>query len=214
MSLPCCFLQVALCLCWGMGEGNNAGQLLCSWRGVSMSAAFRDMSKKRKYLPTVCPKHYSDYCCQAVFPQVVCQASFQEQGSRLRGLSQPSLLTFTTPGFKPCLLLKIMKYRPSHFPSQWLWGNIPLCAVSLSSPTMAPSPPQHLESVSLLNLLWYGLFSRFSHGVFFCPSSGQFLGFVGDLIVNLVVFIGQVEPRDLPLCHHLPGPQCQTFGVF
>ena len=30
----CWFLQVALCLCWGVGKGNGACQLLCSWRDI------------------------------------------------------------------------------------------------------------------------------------------------------------------------------------
>ena len=30
-----CFLQVALCLCWGRGEGDGASQILYAQRGVS-----------------------------------------------------------------------------------------------------------------------------------------------------------------------------------
>lgn len=147
-----CFLQVLCVYAVGWG-GHGTSELPCSWRSVSLKAAsgadaLGRCSEKIEASAPVCPRRFHVIC-----PQVVWLLCLQEQCSALQVLSQPSLLIFTTPGFKPCLLLKIMKYRPSHFPSQWLWGNIPLCAVSLSSLTMAPSPPQHLESVSLLNLL-------------------------------------------------------------
>ena len=84
-------------------------------------------------------------------PCIVSLISLQEQPSALLGISQPSLLTFKTLGFKPHWLQELMKFNPSQFPRQWFWENVlfvhsPLCSsLSLAfSMTMAPSPLQHL----------------------------------------------------------------------
>lgn len=91
----------------------------------SLKAASQGSTRRRvNNLPPVCPRHSSDAVSMLSAPQVVCLLSLQEQCSTLQALSQPSLLTSKTPGFKPCLLLKVMKFSPCHFPSQWLWGNI------------------------------------------------------------------------------------------
>ena len=85
----------------GVGEGNGTSQLLCSWRGVSMNASSQG-----------CPP-ISSLCAPGILqiaasmlsaPWVVCLSSLLEQGSGLQALSQPRLLTFKTPGFKPCCL--------------------------------------------------------------------------------------------------------------
>ena len=41
--------------------------------------------------------------------------SLQEQYDALRALSQPSVLTFKTPSFKPCLLQELTKFSPLAF---------------------------------------------------------------------------------------------------
>ena len=80
-------------------------------------------------LPTVCPGHSSGCCFHTVCPWVVCLLPLQEVHSALRALSQPSLLTFKTPGFKPCWL----KFSPSCFISQLLWGLVfPVCSLCAS----------------------------------------------------------------------------------
>ena len=38
----CCFLQVTLCLCSEVWEGNGTSQLLCLQRAVSMPTALRE----------------------------------------------------------------------------------------------------------------------------------------------------------------------------
>ena len=78
--------------------------------------------------PTVCPQTLFKSlfpCCLP--PWIVCLPSLQEQDSTLQGLSQLSLLTFKTLGFKPCWFQEVTKFSPSHFLSHWLCGKFSLC---------------------------------------------------------------------------------------
>ena len=89
-------------LCQDVREGNDAGLLLCSQRGISVYAASQGSIPRRAHnLPTLCPRHSSDPCFHAVCPGFVCLPSLQEQGRVLRVLSHPSLLTFRTPALRP-----------------------------------------------------------------------------------------------------------------
>ena len=56
-----CFPQVAVCLCWGIGEGNGTGKLLCSFRGVPVNAASQEHTLRiANNLLTVCVRCFSD----------------------------------------------------------------------------------------------------------------------------------------------------------
>ena len=118
-------------------------------------------------LPAVCPRNTSDHCFHAICLWVVCLPSLYEQCSALWVLSQPSALIFKTPGFKPCWLQELTKVSPSHFPIQWLWGNIlhvHSCVLLCNTPfsvTTAPSPPQQFGSIS--SLIHISAFPTFSN---------------------------------------------------
>lgn len=113
------------CLCWGAEEENTTRQLLCSQRGISMNAACQTRAPRRVndlpihdlgFLQTAAPMGSS--------PQVVCLTSLQEQCNALQALSQPSPLIFKLSRFKTHWLQELTKFNPSHFPSQWRWGNV------------------------------------------------------------------------------------------
>lgn len=107
---------------------------------------------------------------------VVCLTSLQEQDSTLQTVSQPSLLIFKFPGFKPYWLTELKKLGLSHSPSHWLWGNplihFPVCT-SLSHPSLDHSsffcaaarihfsPKPHPHTFCLLSC---GLFFPFNCG--------------------------------------------------
>ena len=118
-----------LCLCWSVG-GKWHQLTPLFWRGVSMNAASQGCVPRRESdLSSVCPRSSSDHCLHAVCSLIVCLPSLQEQDSALWALSHPTLLTFTTPGFKPCWLQEFTKFSPSRFPKQWF----SLCLPSLCS---------------------------------------------------------------------------------
>ena len=74
----------------------------------------------------------------------------------LRGSTPATLWTAKTPVVEPHWLPKLTKISPSHFPNQAmaLRKYFPcafpfvLFSISLFSMTRAPSPPQHLQSIS------------------------------------------------------------------
>ena len=88
-------------------------------------------------------------------PQVTCLLS---KGALqcLRGSTPATLWTAKTPVVEPHWLPKLTKISPSHFPNQAmaLRKYFPcafpfvLFSISLFSMTRAPSPPQHLQSIS------------------------------------------------------------------
>uniref|UniRef100_A0A452RC95 RING-type domain-containing protein n=1 Tax=Ursus americanus TaxID=9643 RepID=A0A452RC95_URSAM len=56
----------------------------------------------------------------------------------------------------PCWLQELIKFSPSHFPSQWLWGNVlpmhsPGCSIPHPPNNVPPAPSQQLQSVAPLN---------------------------------------------------------------
>lgn len=56
------FLHMALCLCWGVGEVNDARHLLFSWWGVALNASSQAQAPRRRnnLPPAVCPRCSSD----------------------------------------------------------------------------------------------------------------------------------------------------------
>lgn len=105
----CCFLLVALCSCCWVVEGNGPSQLLCSWRGISVNAASRGHNSRRENNFLLCVPTFSKIAISAVLTSwFVCFPSLQEQCSALWALSQQSLLTFKTLGFKPCWLKELI----------------------------------------------------------------------------------------------------------
>ena len=116
---------------WGLhvlagGQENSVGQLLCSQRGVSVKAASPGQAPRRaNSFPTVCHRNSSDHCFHVVCLWVVCLPAFSPRVAQCPGdsiLAKPT--TFKTLGCKPCWLQELMKFSPSHFPSQWLRENI------------------------------------------------------------------------------------------
>ena len=76
-------------------------------------------------------------------------------------LSQPHILTFKTLGFKPCLLQELNKIWPVSLSKPIAIGiqflhvlsHMLVCLLPFSM-TMAPSPPQWTQSVSLPNYVF------------------------------------------------------------
>ena len=143
-----------------MRERNDNGLLPFSWRDVSVNAASQGHPQRRaNNLLTVCPRDSSDHCCHTVCPWIICLPSLQEQHSVSWALSQPSLLTFKTLGFKPHWLQELIKFSLSHFLSQCLWGSILLVHSPVGSslacasvqPWLPHSLPKHLGPFSTLN---------------------------------------------------------------
>lgn len=154
-----CFSQVALCLCWGVGLGNGAGQLLCSWRGVLVNtASYRHAPRRINNVPTVCLRCSSDCCVHALCPCVVCLPSLQAQPTALWALSHPSPLTFKLQALSPSGCKNSPNSAPFFFQASGfretfsLW--VPLCApptISTFSVTVDPSLLHPPWSVSPLN---------------------------------------------------------------
>lgn len=86
-----CFLQVVLCLCWGVGEG-----VLASYLGPGEGFLWLLLQghtpRRANNLPTVCPQMFFKSLFHTIYFWVVCLTSFLKQDSDLRLLSQPSLL--------------------------------------------------------------------------------------------------------------------------
>lgn len=154
--LHCIASSKWLSLCFGSGERNGASQLLCSWRGISLNAAFQGhVPRRANNLCTVCPRHSSNLCFHMSDPQVVCLPSFQGLHSALWALLQPSLLSFKRTGFKPHWCknsrnLAPLLFQVSGFGEMFLC--VPVCSSLLPfSTTSAPSLSQYSWSVSPLN---------------------------------------------------------------
>lgn len=120
--------------------------------------------------------------------------SLQKDPQYFWALLKPSLLTFRTPGFKSCCLQELMKFDPSSFPSQLLWGFISTCVFqsmfyrypSLKFPfyhggTICFSTKLCLSTSCLLQ---YGLFSAFSCGGYSASLKVNFWDIYDDLIVT------------------------------
>ena len=127
-----------LCLHWGTGEGNSTSQFLCSWRSVSLKGASQGCTQRRaNNLPTVCPRSSSSISTLYA-PRLF--IAFFLRAAQYQTLSQPRTLTFKIPGFKTHWLQELMKFSPSHFSSQWLWGNVrfvhSLVCFSLCQPSL------------------------------------------------------------------------------
>lgn len=133
-------------------------------------------------------------------PQIICLTSLQEQCSALQDPSQPRLLIFKPSGFKP--LARTHKIQPLIFQANDVEEIFSLCIPVGDPETMAPFPPQHLQSISSLNhvstLPILFCMAPSLHLVAFCQSSGQsgqFLGYFRLFHIHLVLFVEGDEPR-------------------
>lgn len=121
------FWEMSLYLCWGEGEGNDAGNFLVPG-GVSPWMLFLEQDMKWANLHCV---------LQALFRMLFpCYMSvlfacllLKSKTNVLCALSHLNPLIFKTPGFEPHWLQELTKFDPSHFPMPLLSGSIfPICS--------------------------------------------------------------------------------------
>lgn len=138
---------------WGGWEGNGTRHMNCSWRGIRVNTSFWGHAPRRaNKLYLVCPsvlqipvsKLSELGCLPAFFPEA----------------TQPSLLMFKTPGFKPSWLQDSWYLAPLLFQVNgcgimFCWCVPPCAPLPLSfSPSphpWLPSPLQHPTCFSPLN---------------------------------------------------------------
>lgn len=228
--------QVAVQLCWQVGEGNGTSQLFCSWRSPSWKLFLPGNTLRwviNSPSPTCQHRHSSNCCFHALSLQVVCCAVFLRVETQfpitLPALLKPKtdLLLFEVPGFKshwswrtheiqPLWFSKpnIMRIRVTHTGSQ-VWGLSPLHpGVSLPPPSFPPTDstigPLASNHFSALPTFFHVVFSL--HLVVGSVIPGCFLGYLHWYECHLVVSMGQGEPRILLLCH-LPWSLASTFHM-
>lgn len=130
--------------------------------------------------------------------------------------SEPSMLTFKTPSFKPHWLQELTKFGLSLFSSQLLWGFafprhspvlvylFPFCVIAPSSPLQQPQSISLSSHIPTLPTLFNVSSSLPSVVEFFFQFSDQFLWYLGQFHSYLVAFMGHSE--DLG-----SSPQLPTF---
>ena len=100
--------------------GSGSSQFLCSQKFSPWTLPLWDALQNEQITSLLCASGALQITFHALFPQVVSLPFLQEQYNAIQSLSQPSPLTFKTPGVKFRWLSEVTKFSPSHFPSQLL----------------------------------------------------------------------------------------------
>ena len=220
MSVQCCFLQVALSLCWVVNEGNGTGQFLCYWKRVSVNAVFLGCSLR--WMNNF-PHCVSQVPFRLLFPCCMCTGCLPAFSPRSSAM--PSRLHSS----QVCWPLKLQALGPAGCQNSQNLAPLPfqanrygdsfssyaplyaglylafLCNCS-SLPTAEVAMICFPNHISVL-LTFLNVASSLCLVVeLFCRSLGLFLGYLELFDSYLVVFMGQGKPRVLLHHHHLLIP--------
>lgn len=214
MSASC--RRFSVCAEW-WGKEMAPDSSFFSQRGVSMNV-LRGTLQEEQIISTVSLCTLQIAISKLSAARVVCLTSYQEEPIALQILSQASPLMLKTQTFQPWWLEDLMEFSLSQFPRQWVWENILVhsSVCFFSCPSLWPwFPPFHssqylfLPKANSLSDSYFVLF--FELWNLFCPSSVQFVGYLGWLDSYLLVFVEQKEPRDLLLCCYLSISNVDSF---
>jgi len=156
VSVLCCFLQVALCLCWGVEEGNGGQPAPLFQRGIAVSSVSQGHAPRRaNNVPVVCPRHSSDHYFHAVCPWIVCLPSLQEQHITLWAPSEAcwplKLQTLCPTGSKNSWSSAPLIFQANGYGENVLLVYSPVC-FSFSCPSLWPHLPLLLSTCNLICL--------------------------------------------------------------
>ena len=116
VSVLCCFLQVALCLCWGGGEGKWCPSSSLVPREVSLwMPPLRVMPWEWQIISLLRAPGKLQIAVSMPYAPRLFTCLLSKTSTVPLALFQPSPLTFKTPGFKPHLFWELWNSAPLTF---------------------------------------------------------------------------------------------------